>query len=462
MSKEFRYKLEKGSKKYLCPHCGKKSFVRYLDTREHHYLPEQYGRCDHETHCGYFLNPYKTGYADNQPEEKEYMPLRVHQPQPLHFMPEEVLNSTLNNYDKNIFIQNLLKIAPPSEVEKLISLYRLGTISQGSRAGAVTLPFIDIIGNIRTIQAKQFDAANHTISTDFVHSILIREYAYNRKALPGWLQSYSKNEKFVSCLFGEHLLHKFPINPVALVEAPKTAIIGTLYYGIPASPTELLWLAVYNKSSLSFEKCKPLKGRKIILFPDLNAFTEWSAKANQLRVKLSGTRIEVSDLLEKYATETEKSAALDLADYLTRFDQTLFQKDPPVSEPVTVPDPEPKIPNESLPDPILIPQSENEKSENSESLKQSFFSVANNLYALPILDQKSDSSNEIQSLESFFNSIILPDPPIRLNQCCVILDLPKFISGHLAILKKYNGNPVFLPYFQRLQQLQQILKSSST
>jgi hypothetical protein len=336
MSKDFRYILDKSAKKHLCPECGKRRFVRYVDTQTNEYLPEQYGKCDRSDHCNYYLNPYKTGYRDNEPKEYEYKPQPKPQPQPVYCIPETVLNKTLKDYDINTFAQNLLKIAPVEEVEKVISLYRIGTIGKGERSGAVTFPFIDKAGNIRTIQAKQFDETNHTIKngTDFVHSIIARYYTNKSEVLPGWLQDYTKNEKFVSCLFGEHLLNKYPSNPVALVEAPKTAIIGSLYFGLPETSTTLLWIAVYNKSSLSFEKCKALQGRKVVLFPDLNAFNEWNAKAQELKLKLSGTQIVVSDLLEKNATEAERMNALDLADYLTRFDCKLFrQKIEPITPP---------------------------------------------------------------------------------------------------------------------------------
>ena len=86
------------------------------------------------------------------------------------------------------------------------------------------------------------------------------------------------NETKVSCLFGEHLLSKYQTNPIALVEAPKTAIIATLYFGFPDNPKNFLWLAVYNLSSLNIDKCKVLQGRKVFLLPDLNAFDNWSQK----------------------------------------------------------------------------------------------------------------------------------------------------------------------------------------
>jgi len=334
MSKDFRYILDKSTKKHLCPDCGKKRFVRYVDTETKEYLPEKYGRCDRESNCTYHLSPYSDNYGTNEANQYQYKPQPKQLKQPVYFIPETVLNATLKDYDKNTFIQNLLKLAPAEDIEKVISLYRIGTIGDGERKGAVTFPFIDKAGNIRTIQAKEFNEANHTKSTDFVHSIIERYLLKYGKALPGWLIDYTKNEKFVSCLFGEHLLNKYPLNPIALVEAPKTAIIGTLYYGLPETAGTLLWLAVYNKSSLSPEKCKALQGRKVVLFPDLNAFDEWNARTNKIKVDLPGTRFVVSDLLEKNATEAERTNGLDLADYLTRFDYRLFRKQ---SEPTPPP-----------------------------------------------------------------------------------------------------------------------------
>src|SRR5690554_5814779 len=340
-----RYTLGKGSKKHHCPNCGKKRFVRFIDTTTGEYLPEQYGRCDRESKCGYFLNPYKDGYAkaiweqeqgnktDWKPQQPKRIKKLVNKPKRA-FIPVEVFNRTRAGYEQNTFIQNLLtRVAFPFEVqdiEKVISLYHLGTVQNGYRKGANTFPFIDIQNKVRAIQVKQFDEQNHTTGTDFLHSIIEKHHARNNKALPEWLEAYNKNETKVSCLFGEHLLSKYPNNLVALVEAPKTAIYGTLYFGLPETPESLIWLAVYNKSSFSFDKLKVLQGRFVYVFPDLSkdggTFREWETKAKEYERKLSGTKFVFSNLLERLATPEQKEQGADIADTLIKQDWRNFRK----------------------------------------------------------------------------------------------------------------------------------------
>jgi len=55
----------------------------------------------------------------------------------------------------------------------------------------------------------------------------------------------------------------------------------------------------------------------VILFPDLNAFDSWKSKG-LLMAATAVCKVVISDLLEKYATNDDKSKGLDLADYLLR------------------------------------------------------------------------------------------------------------------------------------------------
>lgn len=334
---ERKYYLEKGSKKHECPDCKKKRFVRYVNS-DGTYLPSKYGRCDREANCAYHLNPVKEGYKN---ENKEYITnsstthFSKKKKRERFFIPSNIFQETLKGYEKNVFIQNLLKNIPYpmniQDIEKVISIYGLGTISKGYRQGAVSFPFLDIQKRVRAIQIKNFDSNNHTTSTDYIHSIMEKHYQRKKQSLPDWLINYRKNDKMVSCLFGEHLLKKYPYNPVALVEAPKTAVYCNLYFGFPELASNFLWLAVYNRSSLTFDRCKALKNRDVYLFPDLSqdnsTYELWEKRAKEMSKRLPGTRFTVSSLLEKIAGEESKVKGGDIADFLIKQDWRLFRKE---------------------------------------------------------------------------------------------------------------------------------------
>ncbi|WP_180957864.1 DUF6371 domain-containing protein [Psychroflexus sp. MES1-P1E] len=382
---EYRYILDRSSKKFICPDakCTKKRFVRYIDTETGNYLIDAFGRCDRESNCGHNNDPYKSGYSKMIWEQEQGKDVNFEVRKPVYkaqpkakketeFIPVSELKNTLKDYEKNIFIQNLLnKIAFPFEaedMEKIISLYRLGTVPEN---GAVCFPFIDAKQNIRAVQEKIFDANNNTdknkkYHTSWLHSRL-QFTEYRNKPLPEWLQSYLNNDTKVSCLFGEHLLSNYPQNPIALVVAPKTAIYGTLYFGFPEEPTNLLWLSVFNLSSLTYNKCKVLKGRDVYLFPDASkdgtAFRTWSNKASDIESKLSGTYFKVSDLLEELAPDCDKEQGNDLADYLIKQDWRKFR------------------PQETEPQPEVLPV-ENTICEKREASNKHFISEEKKQYKL--------------------------------------------------------------------------------
>jgi hypothetical protein len=471
----YRYSLEKGSKKHLCPDCGKKRFVRFIDTTTGKYLPEQYGRCDRESKCSYHLSPYLDGYANSIWEQEQgnrsellnnWKPQRkkaIPQPEPDPvFFDFETFKQTLQpeRYEQNTFIQNLFYRVqfpfPVDEVKRVIELYRLGTVANGYRAGANTFPFIDIKGNVRAVQVKQFDDQNHTIGTDFLHSIIEKDRLRNKKPLPEWLEAYTNQDKRISCLFGEHLLSKYQSNPVALVEAPKTAIYGTLYFGLPERPESLIWLAVYNKSSFSFDKLKVLKGRFVYVFPDLsndgNTFKEWETKAKEYESRLPGTRFIFSDILEQLAPERDKNEGKDLADYLIKHDWRLFRKrdvqeQPPRTEPEKVTGVTKVTPQQNIifSNAKAFPKVEAFKPERIRH---------------PQKDQPQNWEQDITELENYFTGVTLPTQPVKLDNCITITNCSLFIESHFATVKAYNGKRTFLPYLNRLQELKQVLTTN--
>ena len=123
-----------------------------------------------------------------------------------------------------------------------------------------------------------------------------------------WVHAVMKIQPYhlQQCLFGEHLLSMESDKPVAVVESEKTAIVASgLIPGV-------VWVATGGKTSKLKEKLQAVAGRKVKLYPDLMAFEDW----RKVAAGLPG--VTVSDILERRASEAERAAGLDLADYLLR------------------------------------------------------------------------------------------------------------------------------------------------
>ena len=101
-----------------------------------------------------------------------------------------------------------------------------------------------------------------------------------------------------------------PDKPIALVESEKTAIICS------GLMPQYLWLATGGKSQLSQEKLSVLAGRKTIAFPDIDGYDEWKKKLSAAEIDIT-----ISDILQRYATEEQRKAHIDIADLLIQWKQ---------------------------------------------------------------------------------------------------------------------------------------------
>ena len=137
-----------------------------------------------------------------------------------------------------------------------------------------------------------------------------------------WVHSVRKVPDFrmKQRLFGEHLLSAtsaamsakpvaMSAKPVAIVESEKTALVAAHF--IP----DFIWLATGGMHGcFNSEAMQVLDGRDVILFPDLKATEEWRRRLPILESVCK--RATCSDLLEKIATNEQRSQGLDIADFL--------------------------------------------------------------------------------------------------------------------------------------------------
>lgn len=303
----FKYTLEKyaGRKtRHTCPGCQHKDvFVKYVDNNGE-YLNHDVGRCNRETSCGYHYTP-KQYFQDNE-KFKDVKPMQTKEPS---FIKPEIFKASLRNYNSNNFALFLAEKFGVDAALALIGKYFIGTSKHWS--GATVFWQIDTHGKVRTGKIMLYDN----------HSGKRVKYPYNHIT---WVHSAINEPEFElkQCLFGEHLL-KNDTKTVAIVESEKTAIIASLY--LP----QFIWLAFGGLTNFNVDKCQPLKGRNVVLFPDIKGFDKWKAKADEMKNIANFT---VSDLLERRATEIERLQGLDIADYLLRFEPKDFEKAKPANE----------------------------------------------------------------------------------------------------------------------------------
>lgn len=280
--KQYRYTLDKSSKKFTCPKCHKKTFVKYTETESGNYL-EDFGRCDRESNCNYHITP-KGEYKNT------FEVVNIPKPEP-SFHDYHLVNQSRRNYDQNNFVKFLKTIFSDFEVNQAIQKYSIGTSKHWR--GATVFWQIDNLKNVR-----------HGKILQYVPETGKRYKDVNGKALIHSVRAILqlKNFNLCQCLFGLQLINDSLRKTIAIVESEKTAVIMSLF------KPEYIWLSTGGKGFLKYEMLTPIKQFKIVAFPDKGEYKDWLNKAIELNG--FGFKIALNDWLENSNYEN----GTDLAD----------------------------------------------------------------------------------------------------------------------------------------------------
>lgn len=282
----YKYQLDSTSRKYICPECQQKRFVRYIDSETGQYCDDIFGRCDREVKCGYNKTPGGGGLI-----VCDYVP----KPQKLPFIiPVDTFKKTLSNYNQNNLILFLEKLFGKQKTRSVISLYRVGTSKRWE--GATLFWQINSKWKIGQGKIMLFDKeTGKRIKEPFSHISSVHK------------QLNKQDQKPEFCFFGEHLVSLVPDKPIAIIESEKTALIMALI------EPDYLWIASGGLSNLAAKRMHIYKSRKIVFYPDLGAYEKWNIKAKKL-IQL-GYKIKTSTLIEERSTAKDKIEGFDIADY---------------------------------------------------------------------------------------------------------------------------------------------------
>jgi hypothetical protein len=347
--------LDKSSRKFSCPKCSKKSFVKFIENETGNYLSDDFGRCDRESKCGYYSPPpqgkraYLIDFLDFSNISDKACKL-VDLNALIHIVPKSQILEQSNrqvyisewflktneckisylNCESKYFdsegIVNVISVkeqAPAPEI-KYFDFQKVSDSEErynNNNFVKFLMQYFDVKQVGKALEAYHIGTSNHwegaTIfwqidKLNRVHTgkiMLYNEVTGKRVKKPynciNWVHKKLDiaKENIEQCLFGLHRIAIDLDKPIAIVEAEKTAIIMSI------EAPDFLWLATGSKGNLKEELLKPLKNRAIILHPDKGEFKDWQKVVNELKAK--GYKIAISDCLE----QMELEEGYDLADY---------------------------------------------------------------------------------------------------------------------------------------------------
>jgi len=354
---EFKYSLDKSSKKHICPNCNKKTFVLYIDTEAGKYLPIDFGRCDREQNCNYHKAPPKGKRAYlieflnlNSISTKAFKLTDLNGV--ISIVPKtQILEQTKNNcwitqwYLKSSII-NYLNCESKFFISDTISFVNEVKTEQKPQTIKPSFHSLELLDKMyfetpqidnlteylksKFTKDEVFNAMQNyfiTGTNHFWNNATVFWQINNKEQVQGakimlydrftgkrikepynhinWLHKAIKEPDFslCQCLFGLHRINEDYQKIIAIVESEKTAIVMSIF--LP----EFIWLATGSKGNFKFELLEPLKKRNIIAFPDKGEFKNWLDKTTELNA--IGFKIAVSDLIE----QTDFKNGFDLADY---------------------------------------------------------------------------------------------------------------------------------------------------
>jgi len=118
----------------------------------------------------------------------------------------------------------------------------------------------------------------HINADSKVQKAKVSYYQVNGKRTNKFKVPYKNEDGFYSCLFGEHLINEDKDKTIILVESEKTAIVSSIF--LP----NFVWISYGGINGLTENKLRNLKGRKILIVPDMsqNAITIMNKKLPHL------------------------------------------------------------------------------------------------------------------------------------------------------------------------------------
>lgn len=303
-----RHQLDTSPRKFDCPSCGaRRRFTRYIDLSTSEYIADHVGRCDRENSCGHHVTPRMYFDQHGGPEPaKDWTPPPPPPPKPLWVHAEVDVEATIQGVHRLPLLRYFM--AQPAIdaaiLQETVREYQVGRWNAPGdiHHGALVAWQRDAQGRVRAGHLIPFGEDGHRQKPDrwghWAHKVIHRRSASDLGVR--W------------CLFGEHLLPRYPDAVVMVVESEKTAL-GMACLKPYVGGRRALWVATAGKDGFG-DRLLALRGREVMAWPDASptgdAYTKWRAVAERLDPAVT---IRVMDTLEHVPQEL-RAAGVDILD----------------------------------------------------------------------------------------------------------------------------------------------------
>ena len=269
--------------------------------------------------------PFKAGVnfydnsviTDNAFVQKHIKKIKENERNDFNVSFEEYINSTSVN---SVFTKYITEKTHQFLNKNFTNYFDIRGVLRGYMESSVCFPFFNYDNEFVTAQIIKYGKDGKRIKSDFSTN-WYHTYKPIKKALN--LNEKDKYSVPVNCFFGENYL-KGSNNIVAIVEAPKTAVILKEIY------PNIDWIATAGEQALFNKNLEVLKGKKVVLFPDAHS-TKWTdfAKKHGFNVceMLNIRSVENGSDIADFIFEDSAEVFSDLHEYLFSLNAGYFDAD---------------------------------------------------------------------------------------------------------------------------------------
>ena len=268
--------------------------------------------CDYPTALRILAKRYGIAIEGEAPiETKPVKPRPKPEPLQLLTIDNSIVLATLGR-DRHNTLRDWLTSLPWSDEQRrrlssTLWLYALGTWTDGRAVFWQT----DDHSRVRTGKLMAYNPDGHRIKTEN----------------PGWVHNFvgydRKRYTYETCLFGLHLIRRYPQAAIHIVESEKTAIVCAIAYGHLERD---LWLACGGLEQLKARMLQPLidEKRRIYLWPDKDGEAKWRKFADRIEydqlaiytrhlknswVPADGPKADIADIIVRTLSEPKEQLA---------------------------------------------------------------------------------------------------------------------------------------------------------